>query len=909
MSSPLAESDLLDALDPGASVVLPNPRAARTLREAYDARQRAAGLRAWNAAPALAWADWTRSLWSHLAVRGHELRLLLNPAQEHALWREIIRASTIGQTLSSPDTLAEMARSAWSLAAAHNATARVRPTATTFDSRTFARWAETFQKTCASESCLSAAELETALASHAASGSLPLHTPVLLGGFEEFTPAQARLIDSLRAGGANIQHAPIASATTILSRLTTVVTTPQDEIVFAARWIRSLFAGRTAESPPPRIAVLLPDPQQSRAEIESVFRDLLAPELQPIEADLSSAPWEFTPGTPLLSAPLIADALALLRWMHAPLPVERISTLLRSPFLASGSEHLAAARFDAQVLRRQPHLLPELDLDTLIRLVRRHTASGRGEGFRPAWLNAADKLRTSLTSPASRTHSEWAEVMRTVLRAAGWPGERKPTPAEFAAASAWDATLDLLATLDLRGTRVSFEAALTSLKQLLQTARVSPLRTHAPIQIMSPEDAEGSVFDAVLLLHATDASWPQPAHLHPLLGWALQQEIGWAGSNAARDADRALARAQSLLDRTPHLLALCAAADDSGPLRPSPLLDRLGIAFAPADSLLSEPRPVHPVAEELAPDDIALPPLPSPELRGGASVLKHQAACGFLAFAEMRLQSVDVDPCELGLGAIERGNLVHRALEQFWTETKSQSELRALTTEERLRRLDTAIDAAFCNLGEPLPGWSSAFLRLQRERLRAVLLRWLDVELQRGPFTVRQREQRSRIPIGPLHLNVRPDRIDEVQDGFVLVDYKTGHRVHPSHWDGQRPDDPQLPLYALLSEPGKLQGLLFGRVRPGSEMRWLGLTANRTILQNPRQKSEDLDLRLQEWRSILSTLAEDFAAGRAHVAPKSFALNCEHCRQRLLCRVDPAALASSADPAPQDERQEEESNG
>ena len=46
----------------------------------------------------------------------------------------------------------------------------------------------------------------------------------------------------------------------------------------------------------PRIAVLLPQPEESRAELESVFRAILAPELQPIEADNSATPWEFTSG-------------------------------------------------------------------------------------------------------------------------------------------------------------------------------------------------------------------------------------------------------------------------------------------------------------------------------------------------------------------------------------------------------------------------------------------------------------------------------------------------------------------------------------------------------------------------------------------------------------------------------------
>ncbi len=893
----LTEPDLLDALARGVLVVLPNRRAARTLRQAYDARQRAAGHRAWDAAGVLAWMDWTRSLWSALAVQGQELRLLLNAAQEHSLWREMIETSTVGRTLSSPDALAEMARSAWSLAAAHLATARIRATATTFDSRTFSGWSESFRKIGTAESCISSAEIEHALRAHAVCRNLRLDHPVLLVGFDELTPAQAALLERLRVGGAQIDEAAIEwSGSLAPSRVSSVVPSSRDEVVFAARWIRQLFSNRAPQSTAPRIAVLLPQPQESRAEIESVFREILAPELQPIETDNSAAPWEFAGGAPLLAQPMVMDALAFLHLLQGPLPLERLSALLRSPFLGYSSELLGAARFDSQTLRRGPYLLPEVDLDGLTRLVRQQFGSNRAPIFRPAWLDPVNELRAArLGTPASRAYAEWAELVRALLRAANWPGDRAPTPSEFATAGAWDATLDLLATLDFRGQRVSFSAAVKTLEQLLKSARVSAPAAHAPIQIMSPEEAEGSAFDAVVLLHATDEAWPQPARLNPLLGWPLQQELGLPGANAARDADRSIARAESLMRRTPNLLVLRAAADERGTLRSSRLLERLGISFASPNSLLPECAPREQVAEEIIPDDLALSPLPSFELRGGASVLKHQAACGFLAFAEMRLHSTTVDPCELGLDAIERGNLVHRALENFWSVTQSQAELRALSHEERQRRLGDAIDSAFSRFQGSGPAWNSAYLRVQRERLRRLLVRWLDVELQRGPFTVRKREERTSIPIGPLQLKLQPDRVDEVEGGIVLVDYKTGYNVHPSNWEGERPDDPQLPLYALLSEPGTLQALLFGRIRPGLEMKWQGLASNQMILPKQRQKLVDLDLRREEWNSVLTRLAEDFAAGRADVDPKSVRVNCEGCRQRLLCRVDPAALASAVE--------------
>ena len=44
------------------------------------------------------------------------------------------------------------------------------------------------------------------------------------------------------------------------------------------------------------------------------------------------------------------------------------------------------------------------------------------------------------------------------------------------------------------------------------------------------------------------------------------------------------------------------------------------------------------------------------------------------------------------------------------------------------------------------------------------------------------------------------DRIDRLRSGEeAIIDYKTG-KVQPGKWFGERPDDPQLPLYATSAD-------------------------------------------------------------------------------------------------------------
>ena len=84
-------------------------------------------------------------------------------------------------------------------------------------------------------------------------------------------------------------------------------------------------------------------------------------------------------------------------------------------------------------------------------------------------------------------------------------------------------------------------------------------------------------------------------------------------------------------------------------------------------------------------------------------------------------------------------------------------------------------------------------------------------------------------------------------------------------------------------------------------MKWLGYQAEDGILPVSKGNTRDMASLVIEWRETLTRLAEDFAAGKADVRPKSFEVNCARCGQRLLCRIDPASLRANSDEGAEDE--------
>jgi RecB family exonuclease len=172
-------------------------------------------------------------------------------------------------------------------------------------------------------------------------------------------------------------------------------------------------------------------------------------------------------------------------------------------------------------------------------------------------------------------------------------------------------------------------------------------------------------------------------------------------------------------------------------------------------------------------------------------------------------------------------------------------------------------------------------------------LDWLATERRRHDFEVIAVEREMQVAFGGVEVRAKLDRIDRLHDGrHAVIDYKTGVAMIGA-WLGERPDEPQLPMYAL-STPEKIDAVAFARVRPG-EMEFCGLAKEEGLLPNVRtiQKNKSREAKkyatwevLREgWARELEALGHAFATGAARVDPKNDEATCRQCDQQVLCRV------------------------
>ncbi len=885
--------DVAQALDRGATVVTGNQRAARSLRIAFDRQNRALHLDSWQPPAVLAWDAWTAALWHELLLKGHASRLLLNRTQEHVVWQEILASDTELRSLRSVDSLAEMAAEAWSLLCSHSGQGRLRGSAVSEDTRAFERWALKFERRCKTEALLPQAQLEEALRVALLAKQLTAETlpSVALVGFDAMTPAQLGLVEELRNAGIAVEELQLFVATE--HRIMVATADEREELRLAARGVRKLLE----ERPNARVAVVVPGLDKQRAEIDRIFREVLAPELEDIAANANSGPFEFSVGIMLADAPMVAVALDLLRWCLGMLPLERVTKLLLSPyFAATATERGARAEFDAFELRRAKMLRPEISLTWLIAAVE----GSRRRAKLPRLLSrlrAMSAISQRLTERERRSHSDWAETMRELLSAAGWGTGAAEDSIEFQTRRKWESALDELATLDFDGPRVGFAQALESLQRIAQQTMFAPESREAPVQVMGPLETAGSTFDAVWFLRSGDLSWPIARASNPLLPWLIQRELGMPGMDAQRDSDDARRMTERIAESAATVVFSYAMESAEGRQRPSSALSDLKLKEVGVEELVAPEENRATVEIERIEDADRLPQLPDQIIHGGAEILRLQAACGFRAFAERRLWATELRSTEMGLDAAERGTVVHLVLEKFWNEVKTQSALKAMTLAAREALLNQSISGALEKAAKlSTTPWDAAYLDMQHQRLQNLLRPWLELELKRPPFEVKLSEKLlPDVRIGPLRLSVRVDRIDIGQNGDIIIDYKTG-AAKPGDWLSERPDKPQLPLYAVLSEAVQLEAVAFAEVRAGKDMGLQGFASSEMAgIRMPKQHPADLEEQVEEWRQVLTSLAEDFSNGDARVRPKDFPSTCAYCAQRLLCRVDAAAFEEMDD--------------
>lgn len=885
-------AELAEALAAGTVLVVPNHRSSQQLHDAWGQWQsRKLGTPVLRVPPIRAVDTWLGELWQQLALQNEAPVLgwhLLEPAEELLLWRQVLAASPAAAELLNHEGTAATARDTWRLLQQAligvsdlrgALTLQHLPGAFPDDRAIWFEWLQAFTTLCKKRRLLTFGDmLQMLLAwTRDAPDTVRAILPpgLLLWGFDSPPPLYASLFAAFSTLGVKLtfhpgtRHAPATESRAFADLA--------QECRAAANWAAETLNAHPLAS----IGIICPDARTLQGPLARALEQSLGPEHPALPA---------LPHT-LADLPFIATALHVLDLNQGSCETLLLCTLLRSPWLRG--EHEEADARAALELRLRRHGELQTSLAT----------------FRGQCLNESDKGHSPLLGKALLDCEEARRRQKDRQPVAAWldlfrqqwnlllDDSRLYACGDQLQYQAWLLLLEKTAASAFIAEPCTLGAAKTYIATLARETMTPGANGASRVQLLGPIASAGLRFTHLWSMQMVEQQWPGDSHPSPWLPLDLQKNHKLPGADPQHALMQAQALLQSLISSTSTTLVLShALLEDGLPQRPSRLLptsDAAAIVTATNIAALHPATRALATGQALVQDDgLVLPVLA--EAQGPGALLADQARCPFRAFAIHRLKATELQPLRFGLSHAAVGELVHRALENFWRNLRNSRLLHAADTTGLQQLLDEAVTQALRDTTRRYPHTMTPRYRdVQHAHLMRLLHAWLDEERRRGHFTVLDNEEALNWRFGRLELRLRIDRLDRAEDGStVVVDYKTG-KVGSINWQDERQHETQLLLYQQAVEQGgrypAVSALLYARVNL-EEVAYSGISADSSVLPgiafNTQRgvSCQDWDALKAHWQQTLQALAQEFLDGYASVQPKT-PQSCNHCHIQPFCRI------------------------
>jgi probable DNA repair protein len=882
----------------GVTVVTPNRRLAATLKREFDRTRSAEVISAWDSADILPISTFIERIYEDAlySAQASHLPALLRPAQEQVLWEDAIARSDTGTVLLAVAEAARLAREAWQLAHAWRLTPRLGNFPLNEDGKAFRDWSRYYEETTRRARQTDRARLCSLVAELCLRPEINKPRRLICYGFDIITPQQAALLVKLEDAGCEVmlaQPQPQRSSQNPGSRRVQY-DDAGEEIYHAAAWARARIEANGSA----RVGVVVPAFSEHRSIILRIFSSMMEPGIQRSLPGAAKRvlPFNASLGKTLASYTLINAAFLILELGAGEIEFERASLLLRSPFLGGGETEMAQrARLDAQLRNRTE---PTITLERLLALIEREHDGKSCPVLVRALFAYAEFRKVKLR--CSQAPSALARVISEVLRIMGFPGERALDSAEYQTLKKWHEVLADFAALDGVMPHASYGKALSRLRHMAAEVLFQPETPDVPIQILGVLEAAGMTFDHLWVMGLSDEAWPPQPRPNPFLPIELQQAAalpqGSAGASlalASRLTKAWFSAANEVILSHPRH----GDGRDGRALAPSPLIADIAVCelelpdYANHRDLIHRAGRLERIKNDEAPA-IGAGNGANGMACGGMAVIKDQAACPFRAFAIHRLGASGTKAPGIGLDAMQRGILVHYVLAQTWGQLKTKNALDAMSDDDLGAMLMQVAKDATAHIHRDRPTTlSGRFAVIEQRRLARLAEEWLKEDKKRDDFAVIAIEDKRSIEIGGLELTTRLDRVDELSDGRrIVIDYKT-RAPSVSAMLGERPEEPQLPLYLITAEPAAV-AVAFAQVKAG-EMRFTALARDGDLLPGGKALGESRsadqhgsweDL-VAAWHADLARIATDFIGGNAKIDPKTYPQTCRYCDVRSVCRI------------------------
>jgi len=833
---------VIQAMRDGAAIVTPNNRLAEQLLARYITED---GRRTLEKPTCLPYQAFLQHAFERLCHQHpHDTHpVLLNEAQLRTVWRHVL---TPDENSQHHQKLLNSVLSAWTVCNDWQINMPHPDFALTEQTQQFETWRASGEARLSNLGALAKQQLVAHLIKHL---KQPPFKRILWVCFDEYTPIQQAFQSHLSTLGVEQEHDDFLGNITH----TTYQCMARDKHDEYARMLHFIQEKRKDNAT--HIGLVIPDLNQDAPSLMRYFKRHLPEDV-----------FNISLGKPLTEYPLVAHALQWISLNQTELSQHQAQLLLSSPYLvAAEAEFLARASCLNNIPLLQERRIPFLRFKRAIQT--------------PAPA-LAEALNTLKSYPTTETPLAWAGLFYERLTRLGFPGEAGLTSAQYQCFQRLIALMDDFVALSVVTPSMCAKEAFRALHDLAKNTIFQPEKSDAPVQILGLLEASGCTFDAVWMSGSTDQKLPTRTRLSAFIPIALQRELDMPYANASREQRLAEKRIKRLqLASLEQVFSYPALVGDI-PALPSPL-----ILNYPVLPQTRTPTPTSHPTQLLTEQEPYTYPLTEQDTRtGGTARLADQALCPFRAFAAHRLKATTASEPTEGPDAMLRGQVIHHILELLWKKLKTQRALIACRQTELETHIDTAIQTTLAPIKANKPtSFPELMQTVEHARLKRLVYACLTWDKSRPAFDIEAIEESYHLTLGELEFRVRVDRIDRLHTGEKwIIDYKS-RLPSPLPWHEERPESPQLLLYALLDDA--IRGLLFVELKNG-QTACRGFSEDAFELQGIKAIKEDESWSTYQhtWHQRLTTLAHEYQTGHSVPRPPKKS-TCQTCNFQPLCRI------------------------
>jgi len=890
--------DLLLEISNGATVLTGNNRLANSLISQFDHYNIVNKQSAWSSPDIMPLNSWLIANWEQAALSISDANafssdyMLLNSEQEFQIWQAIVMQSSYGNGLLRTAATAKTVSDAWRLLKSWNLSRDSNEYQSMEDSKAFDYWCTEFEKLCTEHHWITVAQL----ASLEFYSNLISDSNLLFLGFDELTPQIQLLITNLNnssnyTGSIQWLRQDNHSEQVRLLQCDDL----RDEIESFAIWSKQ----HLEHNPSVRIALVVPDLAASREIILQTLERVLLPSCSMPLADSANAqqsftkPWDISLGTALAENSIIKLLFQLLSIVRGKITMETISSLLRSPHITGASQE----QNQRALLDRQLRELGEnyISLKTV-----QYYCNQKSEHYFCPILSGllSDIIKLKSTCHNKADSHQWLLWISNYLVKAGWASGRSLSSEEFQIVEAWQAVLQSFNSLQTVVATMTYDEVLSCLSRLASDKIFQIQSKSAAIQVLGLYESIGLDFDYLWVMNLHDEVWPIAPRANPFIPLHIQKKYLLPHASWQRELTIAKRITSRLASSAKNVVFSYPAKNATQECRPSPLISNYELTNKKALEIKPFISWLEIINQQSDLQDLfesKVVSLTDEKVSGGSSIFKNQSLCPFRAFVENRLHAKPMRQSQAGLDAMKRGSLLHAVLEIFWNKITTQQQLIDKSKQQLELIINHCIESAIADMALKSPDtFKECFTRIETQRLLQLVQTWLELEKQRAPFKVLDTEREMNITINGVFAHLFIDRVDELDSGgLMVIDYKTG-TVSPTDWFGERPNDPQLPLYSIASFEN-LSAVLFAQIKAG-ELKFNGVVDQSDIIPSlpPKRKgvlqeaTEHWPQVIMDWQTVLESLAQDFKQGHIEVDPKEGELTCRklYCELSAVCRIN-----------------------